>query len=169
MNSTMTSGNLNPLKSYRQAAVPGASPVRLIILLYEQIMEDLSRALTALRTHDIQGRTQAINHAVLIIGHLQGALDPERGGKVAENLERFYETMRAGLVDAHARQSASLLEQRFGDFMRVHEAWCEVERLKPPELTTTQSETAQPETNQAASAAYPNAAANLSSSAGWHA
>jgi len=122
------SSSINPQKSYREAAVRGASPVRLIILLYEQLMEDLRQALAALERRDVEARTREINHAILVIGHLQDSLDRERGGKVAENLQHFYDQMRVGLAEAHARQSARLLEQRLANILQVHEAWCQVER-----------------------------------------
>ena len=74
---------MNPQLSYRETAVRGASPIRLIILLYEQVIEDLRRALAALEQGDIEKRTREINHAILVIGHLQATLDKEQGGQVA--------------------------------------------------------------------------------------
>jgi len=132
---------MNPGLSYREAAVAGASPVRLVILLYEQAVEDLRRALAAHRRGDIEGRTREINHAILIVGHLQATLDKERGGKVATDLERFYQQLQAGLVEAQGKQSAAGIEQQIAHLMQVHEAWCQVEKdLAPvpaqPEVST---------------------------------
>ena len=132
---------MNPGLSYREAAVAGASPVRLVILLYEQAVEDLRRAMAAHRRGDIEGRTREINHAILIVGHLQATLDKERGGKVATDLERFYQQLQAGLVEAQGKQSAAGIEQQIAHLMQVHEAWCQVEKgLAPvpaqPEVST---------------------------------
>ena len=98
--------------SYREAAVRGASPVRLVICLYQQAIEDLRRAVIALEKRDAEARTRAINHALVVIGQLQGTLDMERGGDVAKNLDRFYNVVRAGLVDAQFKQSAAILTQQ---------------------------------------------------------
>ncbi len=106
----------------------GASPVRLVICLYEQALEDLRRAVIALEKGDIEARTRGINHAVKVIGQLQGTLDMERGGEVAKNLERFYIVVRAGLVEAQLKQSARILEQQISQLVLIHEAWLEVER-----------------------------------------
>src|SRR5258708_38341830 len=122
--------------SYRKAAVEGASPVRLVVLLYEQAFEDLRRALDSQNRGDIEGRTREINHAILVIGHLQTSLDKEQGGPVAESLERFYNQLRSGLVQAQFTQSAAALEQQISHLMEVHEAWCEVERASIPRLST---------------------------------
>jgi flagellar secretion chaperone FliS len=115
--------------SYREAAVRGASPVRLVICLYEQAIEDLRRAVVALEKGDIEARTRGINHALIVIGQLQGTLDMERGGDVARNLERFYANVRTGLVEAQLKQSARILEQQISQLVEVYEAWLEVDRV----------------------------------------
>jgi flagellar protein FliS len=113
---------------YREAAVRGASPVQLVIFLYEQAIEDVRRALAAFTRGDIETRTREINHALKVVGHLQGSLDMERGGEVARNLYRFYSQVRSALLEAHARQSAKLLEQQITLLVTVREAWTEVEQ-----------------------------------------
>jgi flagellar secretion chaperone FliS len=121
---------MNPRFSYREAAIQGASPVRLVVLLYEQAIEDLRRALAAHGHRDIEVRTNEIKHALLVISHLQSSLDKHRGGKVAVNLDRFYNQMRAGLLEAQSRQSAAALEKYLSQLVQVREAWCEVERIE---------------------------------------
>jgi flagellar secretion chaperone FliS len=123
---------MNAGLTYREAAVAGASPVRLVVLLYEQAMEDLRRAVVAHARGDIEGRTREINHALLVIGHLQATLDKSQGGKVAANLERFYQQLRAGLVEAQCRQSTEVLERQMLHLKQVHEAWCDVEKALTP-------------------------------------
>jgi len=123
---------VNPSLSYREAAVAGASPLRLVILLYEQGLEDLRRALAAQNRGDIEGRTREINHAILVVGHLQATLDRERGGKVAEDLSRFYDQVRAQLMNAQCKQSAALIEQQISCLMQVRDAWCTVEKELTP-------------------------------------
>lgn len=119
---------MNASFSYREAAVAGASPVRLIILLYEQAMEDLRRALSAHARGDVEGRTREINHAILVVGHLQATLDRERGGRVAENLSRFYDLVRSKLVEAQYKQSSSMIEEQISQLIHVRDAWCTVEK-----------------------------------------
>jgi flagellar protein FliS len=113
--------------SYREGLVRGASPLRLVVLLYEQAIEDLRRALRAHLARDIEGRTREINHALVVIGHLQSSLDRDLGGGVASQLEVFYNQVRAGLMEAQAMQSVAGLEQQMSHLMLVREAWDEVE------------------------------------------
>jgi len=114
--------------SYREASVRGANPVRLVISLYEQAIEDLRRAVIAMETGAIETRTREINHALMVIAQLQGSLDMERGGEVARNLAKFYGLLRSGLAEAQMKQSARILEQQISQLVVVHEAWLEVER-----------------------------------------
>jgi flagellar protein FliS len=114
--------------SYREAAVRGASPVRLVICLYEQAIEDLRRAVIAQEKGSIEARTREINHALIVIAQLQGSLDMERGGEVALNLGRFYSTVRTGLCEAQVQQSTRLIERQLSQLVTVYEAWLEVER-----------------------------------------
>lgn len=114
--------------SYREASIRGASPVRLVVCLYEQAIIDLRRAAMALEKGDIETRTREINHALLVLAHLQGSIDVERGGEVARNLQRFYNLVRAGLVEAQMKQSRLILEQQISQLTLVHEAWQQLER-----------------------------------------
>ena len=99
--------------SYRENDVRGASPVRLVVLLYEQLVQDLMQAAQALEQNDIALRTNRINHAVLVVGHLQSALDPDKGGKVAKDLDDFYDTLRKSLVQVQFLPSK-------GGFSQLH-------------------------------------------------
>ncbi|HME36556.1 MAG TPA: flagellar export chaperone FliS [Candidatus Sulfotelmatobacter sp.] len=128
---------MNATLSYRESAVEGASPVRLVALLYEQAIEDLKRARAAIDRGDIEARTRAINHAVVVIGYLQSSLDKEQGGRVAENLERFYNQIRASLVEAQCKQSAAILERQISYLVEVHAAWGEVERANAAPAKST--------------------------------
>lgn len=102
--------------------------MQLVICLYEQAIEDLRRAIIAQENGAIEARTREINHALMVLGQLQGTLDKQRGGEVALHLERFYIVVRTGLIEAQLKQSTRILEQQILQLAIVHEAWLEVER-----------------------------------------
>jgi flagellar protein FliS len=148
---------MNPRQSYREGAVQGASPLRLVVLLYEQVIEDLRRALAAHGLGNIEERTRQINHAILVIGHLQAVLDKDQGGSVAINLERFYNLVRAGLVEAQFRQSASAIEEQISYLVLVYEAWCEAERSSVTPAPAATEAAQSPEEGESCSLAEWNA------------
>ena len=114
--------------AYRQNAARGASPVGQVALLYEQIVADLRRASQAIEAQDIEDRTNAINHAILIVGHLQSKLNFEAGGEVARHLEQFYELARQRLIEAQCQASPEILQEQIGFFLDLRDAWKEAER-----------------------------------------
>ncbi|MBZ5663594.1 MAG: flagellar export chaperone FliS [Acidobacteriia bacterium] len=122
--------------AYREADVRGASPVRLVVLLCEQVIEDLRQAARALEQNDIERRTNQINHAILVIGHLQSGLDFANGGKVAQDLDHFYSVLRQNLVQVQFSPSVAGLTQQITDLLAVREAWIEVERAQKLLATT---------------------------------
>lgn len=122
--------NLDPKFAYRESAARAATPVGRVVLLYEQAIQDLSAAITALDSRNVELRTQKINHALLVIGELQACLDLERGGEVGRNLDRFYGLMRSRLLAAQLASSAAILRQQMDLLLSLRSAWIEVERAE---------------------------------------
>jgi len=121
---------MNPTSAYRETAIRGAGPVRLVVLLYEQMIEDLRQAVNAIRQNQIELRTNKINHAISVIGYLQSSLNKQAGGQVALNLEYFYGQLRGNLAKAQFCVSQRILAQQITDLLALREAWSEVERAE---------------------------------------
>jgi flagellar protein FliS len=133
--------------SYREAAVRGASPVGLVVLLYEQLVEDLRRAERAMENNQVEGRTSSINHALLIVGHLQNQLNLQAGGQVARNLERFYNLLRNKLLEAQVWISKEIPKEQISLLLDLRDAWTVVEREQGARSTslTSSSQTEKPD------------------------
>jgi flagellar secretion chaperone FliS len=120
----------NPRIAYRETAARGATAVRLVVLLYEQVIQDLRQAAQAIEHNNIELRTNLINHALDVICLLQGTLNMEGGGQVARNLTRFYETLRGNLWEAQLHASKETLLWQVTDLLTLREAWAEVDRAE---------------------------------------
>jgi flagellar secretion chaperone FliS len=125
----------NVPKAYREADVRGASAVRLVVLLYEQIIRDLTQAAHAIERNDIELRTRCINHAILVVGYLQSPLDFGNGGKVAKDLDQFYNALRQNLMQVQFFPSKMGMNQLITNALVVREAWSEVERAEAALIT----------------------------------
>jgi flagellar secretion chaperone FliS len=125
----------NARTAYRESDVRGASRVKLVVLLYEQMIQDLTQAARAIEQNDIPLRTKLINHAILVVGHLQSPLDFEKGGKTAHELDRFYNALRQNLVQVQFFPSKPGVCQLITDLLAVREAWIEVERTENSPVT----------------------------------
>lgn len=122
--------------NYAAEAATGVTPLGLVVRLYETMIADLGRAITALRDGDIEKRTFELQHALAVLGQLQGALDMERGGEPAVLLDRFYGIARERILQSQMKQLAKPLEELMQDLIQLRDAWMEVERSvgspKPP-------------------------------------
>ncbi|MGH9680424.1 MAG: flagellar export chaperone FliS [Candidatus Acidiferrales bacterium] len=117
----------DPARAYRESAVRGASPVGLIVILYEEVLRTLRKAQRAIQQKDIEGRTMALSHVLDIVGHLQSTLDFERGGEVASNLSRFYNVVRAKILEANIHSNIEILELLSKEFSLFINTWQQVD------------------------------------------
>lgn len=116
-----------PERNYLQSAVQSASPVALTILLYDRLMADIRQASAAMKSCDIEKRCELLNHAFLVIAHLEAGLDLERGGDTAASLAKFYACLRSKLIEAQVKLSPQLLEEQIELILTVRQAWQKVE------------------------------------------
>ena len=116
--------------NYSSESATGVSPVGLVICVYENVVADLGRAVLAIRDGDIERRTVQLQHALLLIAHLQNALDIDNGGQPARQLQRFYSMARGKILEAQIKQSGKILEDLMQHFLSVREAWEQVEKAQ---------------------------------------
>ena len=124
--------------SYRRSAIEGASPIGLIIALFDTLAGDLRRAASALRKNDIETRCRELNHATLVVGQLNEWVDLENGGESAQTLNRFYAYLRAKMMEAAGSKSAKLLETQIEMILHVRTAWQQLDAS--PQLVTERPE-----------------------------
>lgn len=118
--------------AYHQGTAFGASPVGQVIALYDMILHDLRRALSAVDAGQVVQRVNAANHALIVIGELQSVLDFERGGDAARNLDSFYRVSRALLTQASVTSSRERFAELISMFARLRAAWSRVEHSVAP-------------------------------------
>jgi flagellar secretion chaperone FliS len=124
--------------AYFQSTAVGASAVGQVVALYDTILRDLRRATEAIGSNQVEKRIDSSNHAIMVIGELQGVLDFERGGEVARNLSSFYSVVRAMISQAATHSSLQKFEEIASMIAQLRAAWCQVERTVAPVEPTKQ-------------------------------
>jgi flagellar protein FliS len=117
----------DPVLSYQQAAARGTTPVGQVVALYDTILRDFARALAAQQAGDIETRVSEINHALLVIAHLQSVLDHERGGEATMRFAQFYNITRGMIVQANFEAGTDSLESLISMYSSLRQAWHQVE------------------------------------------
>lgn len=112
----------NALAAYQRNAVLSATPVQLLIMLYDRLLLDLDRAKAAQQVEDWAEAGNQLTHAQAIIAELQNTLDVGAwdGGK---SLYAVYEYTSRALVNANINRNIKLTEEAISMLEPLREAW----------------------------------------------
>lgn len=116
----------NPSGAYLESKLLSASPLELVCLAYEGIIEAIQLARVCVREKRIHDRSRAITKAQLLIGELQRSLDFSHGGEMSPQLARLYTYMRKCLLDANFRQVEEPLAEVENLLETLLESWREL-------------------------------------------
>ncbi|KWK22104.1 flagellar protein FliS [Burkholderia stagnalis] len=107
-----------------ETGVMGASPHRLIAMLYQGARQAIALARMHLQQGNIPARGEAIGKAIRIVeSGLQTALNREQGGEIAARLDALYSYIGRRLVEANAKASEPILVEVDGLLATLEEAW----------------------------------------------
>ena len=90
--------------SYREMEILSASPSRLLVMLFEHLVVQLTRAKLAIEMENLALRTDSIARSRAIVSELLATLDFEKGGSIATELSAIYTLMLRELVDVGMRK-----------------------------------------------------------------
>ncbi len=122
----------HPALAYRQLSVQSATPLGLVVMLYDGAITALRGALTAIEAHDISKKCAHLNRAQAIIMQLEGTLNFEQGGEVAQTLKALYVYARAQMLKANIENSPEILRSLIEKISTVREAWYEADHQPSP-------------------------------------
>ena len=111
--------------------VSSANGVQLIQMLFDGLLESLAATKGHIQNGAIVEKGKSIARASRIVIGLQGALDFERGGDLANNLNELYGYVTRRLLHVNARNDLDALEEIFGLMNEIRSAWEGVPDLIP--------------------------------------
>jgi flagellar protein FliS len=109
-------------------------------MLYDGAIAALQQAVTAIEAHDIQKKCAHLNRALAIIAQLEGTLNMELGGEVAQTLKTFYLYCRGQAMKANIENSPEILRSLIEKVTTVREAWHVADRRTSPTPATSAGE-----------------------------
>lgn len=133
--------NASP-QAYRESAVMTASPMQLVVMLYDGAGRFLRQAI-ALQE---QGKTieahEPIKRAEAIVEELLATIDVERGGEIAAQLQGIYVFILGGLADQRLTPDPDGLTSSAKLLLELRESWAQIAASEPaaaPSSTTIQT------------------------------
>ncbi|HEY8094813.1 MAG TPA: flagellar export chaperone FliS [Methylobacter sp.] len=118
---------VSAIKQYQQVSVSssvmGASPHRLVQMLMEGVLERIAVAKESIARNEVAMKGQNIGRAIDIVGGLQGSLNKEAGGEIAENLNNLYDYMVRRLLEANSQNDESILDEVSNLMIQIKMGW----------------------------------------------
>lgn len=118
--------------------VAGADNIQLIQMLFDGLIESLSTAKGHIERGSINEKSKSLARAGRIVVGLQGALDFEKGGDIARNLNELYSYVTRRLFHVNAHNDLGALSEVYTLIDEIRQAWQVVPSLVPPSARTFQ-------------------------------
>ena len=119
------------LTTYKETKIKTASQGQLIIMLYDEAIKRMNRALELLELNTGEkkdpGRIEEISKAVMkaeeIITELMVSLDFEQGGEISKNLFALYTWFNRELLEANIAQDKDRITNVRNMLKELRDAW----------------------------------------------
>ena len=98
-------------QTYRRTDVVTADPKKLVIMCYEGALHSLKTARVKYAAQEYEAKAKAIQNTLDILSELRAALDFEKGGGIARNLESLYSFWITQIIKADQHRDLSVLDQ----------------------------------------------------------
>jgi flagellar protein FliS len=121
-------GYNNGAQAYRQNAVMGASPVQLIVMLYDGALRFIEEGKRAMVAKDFETKNLKFQRAQKIVMELISTLDIRNGGEIATNLLSLYTFVLNELVEGNVKDSTEHIDNAFRTMSELRESWAELDR-----------------------------------------
>jgi flagellar protein FliS len=119
------------LGAYQQVqvttGVDGASPHKLVQMLFDGLMDCFAQARGAMRSGNIEAKGEAIGRAVRIIDEgLKAGLNVEEGGRLAQDLRDLYAYVIVRLTQANRHNDEAAISECATLIEPLSRAWAEI-------------------------------------------
>ncbi|NUQ01490.1 MAG: flagellar export chaperone FliS [Armatimonadetes bacterium] len=114
------------LETYRRQQVETASPMQLVRMLYDAMLQSTREAKVALEAKDYATANDRLQHAQRVVEELDHAVDEEKGGDIAHNLRRLYDFLVQRLIYVNITKSVNALEDTEMVMEEMHAMWSAV-------------------------------------------
>ncbi len=123
----------NFYNEYNRNAISTSSQGKLILMMYDGAIKFVNLALKSLEDKNVSDRSTYIRKTHDIINELSCSLNIEKGGEVAEQLEKLYQFMLRQLTLANIKGDQKALESVLQVLRTLHEGWDQIINEKKAE------------------------------------
>ena len=115
------------IQEYQKGAINGASPVAVVVMLYDAAIRFMEQGKAAMAFSDYDKQNTLLQKAQKIITELMGSLDMESGSDIAKNLMSLYTYAWNELVQANIHDKPECIDHALMVFTELRESWVAIE------------------------------------------
>ncbi|MFQ3586429.1 MAG: flagellar export chaperone FliS [Fimbriimonadaceae bacterium] len=115
-------------QEYRKSAVNGASPLELVIMLYDGALKSMAAGREAVVAGELEKQNEHLQKAQRIVFELMSCLDMGRGGEVASNLLALYGYVINELVAGNVNDDPAAVDRAMQVMADLRDGWVSIHR-----------------------------------------
>jgi flagellar protein FliS len=123
------------VQEYQKGAVNGASPLQLVIMLYDGAIRFMEAGKYGIEHQDLELQNKNLQKAQKIVLELMSCLDMEKGGEISTNLLALYTYVLNELVEANVGDKTEPVDRCIKILCDLRESWVEVDRMTRVQAT----------------------------------
>ncbi|MGB9621093.1 MAG: flagellar export chaperone FliS [Brevinematia bacterium] len=127
---------MNYSRVYKETQIETASPVKLIVILYDIILSSIDQAIAYLDQRKYDLLNKELSRAQDGIIELIASLDFERGGEIASNLYSIYLYCSRRLFEGNIEKKKEMFLEVRNILYKLRDAWDQIANMN----TNTSSE-----------------------------
>ena len=113
----------NPYNQYKQTSIETASPVKLLLMLFDGAIKFLHQAIEAIENKDIEKANVYLWKTTEIVQELIISLDMNID--IAHNLYNLYDYFYRRLLEANMRKDRAIAEEVLQFMQELRETWAQ--------------------------------------------
>jgi flagellar protein FliS len=110
-------------KSYKKLQVETASPIGLVVMLYDRAIVLLNKAKKEINEKQYEAKGHTLDKASDIILELLTTLDKDKGGEIASSLTNLYNFILREITDANSSLKTKHLDNACKILSELRESW----------------------------------------------
>jgi len=115
-----------PTDSYKKSQVETASPIDLIIILYDRVIVLLDKARNEILEKKFEEKNTSLTKATDIVFELLTTLDNDKGGEIAASLSRIYNFVIREITNANMSLNTKELDNAKRILSELRESWISI-------------------------------------------
>lgn len=115
------------VQEYQKGAIGGASPLQLVVMMYDGALRFMEQGKHAMKLRDLEKQNYYLLKAQKIVMELTACLDMEQGGEIAQNLLALYGYVVNELMDANIKDRSEGIDRSIRVISDLRESWVQLE------------------------------------------